>query len=154
MPLISRTLSLLILWGLTGPVGSHALLHEETSDGSAITVHFFYPVEREKPWFEPYEVFSPSDELSFQKGRVNAVGEVSFRPNESGEWRVRVTTADGHGEVVRIQVNEDSIGRTERDARLGYTDRAFMAVGYLLGGFGLLMLWRERNRLMSTREST
>lgn len=144
-------LSLTLTLGLASHLSAHALLHEEVSDGTTITVHFFYPGEREKPWFEPYEVFSPSDELAFQEGRVNAVGEVSFRPNEPGEWRIRVATGDGHGADQRIQVSEDDIREVGRDASLGYTERAIMAVGYLLGGFGLWMLWRQRKHLKTAR---
>lgn len=153
MRFINPILSVLFLWGLSAPAWSHALLHEMATNGSAITVHFFYPGEREKPWFEPYEIFSPSEDHSFQEGRVNAVGEVSFRPNEPGEWRIRVATENGHGEVVRIQVTEDNLGQAERGGRLGYTERGAMAVGYLLGGFGLVMLWRERKRLHAGKES-
>lgn len=147
----SQIMSMLILLGLSGHVWAHALLHEEATNGSAITLHFFYPGEREKPWFEPYEVFSPGDKRSFQEGRVNAAGEVSFRPNESGEWRIRVATADGHGKVVRIQVSDDN--QMVHDVRQGYTERAAMAVGYLLGGFGLIMLWRERKQFKSDKGS-
>lgn len=146
-------LSLALTLGLAGPLSAHALLHEEVSDGNTVTVHFYYPGEREKPWFEPYEVFSPSDELAFQEGRVNAIGEVSFRPNEPGEWRIRVATGDGHGSVVRIQVAEEDLGSGERNAQLGYTERAIMAVGYLLGGFGLWILWRQRKHLKTSRSN-
>jgi nickel transport protein len=123
----------------------HALLHE-VLDGEAVILSFAFP-GGEQPWFEPYEVFAPGAETPFQSGRINAQGEMSFRPDRPGRWRVRVFTEDGHGAVIELEVDEAGrvdASRSHHPGMHGYWARVFAALGYLLGGFGLLVLWRSR----------
>jgi nickel transport protein len=124
---------------------AHAMLHEVV-DGEAVTLRLSYG-GAEQPLFEPYEVFAPGLETPFQSGRVNALGELSFRPDRPGTWRVRVATEDGHGAVIRLEVDEAGVA-TALPAQHGhaheYWPRVVAALGYLLGVFGLLALWRAR----------
>lgn len=129
------------------PVGAeaHAMLHEVV-DGEAVTLRLSYG-GADQPLFGPYEVFAPGLETSFQSGRVNALGEVSFRPDRPGTWRVRVATEDGHGAVIRLEVDEAGVAAalsTEHGHAHGHWPRVVAALGYLLGVFGLLALWRAR----------
>jgi nickel transport protein len=141
----ARALAVTALLLLPAWAHGHALLHEML-EGEAVVLRFAFP-GGEQPWFEPYEVFAPGAETPFQSGRINALGEVSFRPDRPGQWRVRVFTEDGHGAVVELEV--DAAGRVDairsHHAGLhGYWGSVFAALGYLLGGFGLLALWRSR----------
>ncbi|MFU8822435.1 MAG: hypothetical protein ACNA8G_12885 [Gammaproteobacteria bacterium] len=129
------------------PVGAeaHAMLHEVV-DGEAVTLRLSYG-GAERPLFEPYEVFAPGLETAFQSGRVNALGELSFRPDRPGTWRVRVATEDGHGAVIRLEVDEAGIAAAlpaQHGHAHDYWPRVVAALGYLLGVFGLLALWRAR----------
>ena len=124
---------------------AHALLHE-VIDGEAVIVRFSFP-GADQPLFEPYEVFAPGVDTPFQSGRVNALGEVSFRPDRPGPWRVRVFAADGHGAVIALEV--DTAGAVaavqgHHGHAHDYGARVLAALGYLLGIFGLLALWRVR----------
>lgn len=132
--------------GLTAWAHSHALLHELNTTGQAITVHFFYEGGREKPWFEQYQVFAPDEPLSFQEGRINELGEVSFRPHQAGDWRIEVVTSDGHARSVQLPVTlaDSSTLTTQVQASNSSLQRLVTLVGYALGIFGLLMLWRQR----------
>jgi nickel transport protein len=125
----------------------HALLHEVKATQSAMIVHFFYEGVREKPWFEQYVVYAPDEELSFQEGRVNELGEVTFRPHRPGHWRVQVITSDGHAQTANIQVlpEDATADLTAIQSSSGSVTRLVTVIGYLLGLFGLLMLWRNRN---------
>ncbi len=132
---------LAMLLGLPGVSASHELYHRVTEAG-AVVVQFYFP-DDDHPYFEPYEVFPPGSEIPFQTGRVNALGEVSFRPDRPGEWRVRVATEDGHGAVARVDVDKTGDARWETGGG-SRTERIAASLGYLFGAFGLLALWRLR----------
>lgn len=130
---------------LPGVTNAHAMLHEVV-DGEAVTLTLSYG-GAEQPLFEPYEIFAPGLETPFQSGRVNALGEVSFRPDRPGTWRVRVATEDGHGAVIRLEVDAAGAVAAVPDQHghaHEYWPRVLAAFGYLLGVFGLLTLWRGR----------
>jgi nickel transport protein len=130
---------------LPADVHAHAMLHEVV-DGEAVTLRLSYG-GAEQPLFEPYEVFAPGLETPFQSGRVNALGELSFRPDRPGTWRVRVATEDGHGAVIRLEVDEAGVAAAlpaQHGHAHEYWPRVIAALGYLLGVFGLLALWRAR----------
>ncbi len=139
--LLSAGMLVATLWALAMPVSAHghALLHD-VGEGRAITVRLYFP-DDDRPLFEPYQVFAPGSERPFQAGRVNALGEVTFRPDRPGEWRVQVTTADGHGARVTLQLDAE-LGVERVSATPGWAQRVLTGLGWLLGLFGLLALWR------------
>lgn len=133
------------IWCLLVPAAhGHALLHE-VLDAEAVLVRLAFP-GGDSPLFEPYEVFAPGEETAFQSGRVNARGEVAFRPDRPGAWRLRVFSEDGHGALITLEVDEVgelvSVQGRHGDAH-GHWPRVIAGLGYLLGAFGLLMLWRQ-----------
>lgn len=124
---------------------AHAMLHEIVA-GEAVIVRLSFP-GHDQPLFEPYEVFAPGSETPFQAGRVNALGELSFRPDRAGTWRLRVFTQDGHGADLELEV--DAVGAVTASGgghghAHDYWFRVLAALGYLLGAFGLVVLWRQR----------
>jgi len=125
----------------TGSAYAHALLYRIV-EGPAITVQLYFP-DNDAPLFEPYQVFAPDSARAHQSGRVNAHGEVTFRPDRPGQWRVQVMTADGHG--VDAQISIDAALSTDPASLAAPTpwwQRVVTGLGYLLGIFGLLALWR------------
>jgi nickel transport protein len=129
-----------------GAAQAHALLHEIVE--SEATILRFRFAGGDPPAFEPYEVFAPGLEAPFQSGRINALGEMSFRPDRPGPWRVRVFTADGHGAVIELGIDESGLAAASRIHGHAHAHDYWMRVaaglGYLLGGFGLMVLWRQR----------
>ena len=136
-----------VLLSLLLPAASHAhaLLHELV-DGEAVIIRLSFP-GADQPLFEPYEVFAPGVATPFQSGRVNALGEVSFRPDRPGAWRVRVFAEDGHGAVIELEIDAAgavAVVQGQHRHAHDYWLRVLAALGYLLGVFGLLALWRVR----------
>lgn len=132
------------------PASAHALVHEITR-AKTVVVHFQYAGNGGKPWFENYQVFAPHTETVFQSGHVNVNGEVSFRPNAPGEWRVRITTRDGHGEQVTVVVDQagalpDAAGGAVGAAGAGYLQQIITALAWLFGAFGLAVIVRDMRR--------
>ena len=124
------------------PAAAHALLHRVLEADTMVRAEFYFP-DGDRPYFESYRVMAPDDQRPFQTGRVNAAGEVSFRPDRSGAWRVIVATEDGHGAELRIFVDADGVPSSAQGlAGLSRWERLTAGVGYLLGVFGLLALWR------------
>lgn len=137
-------LACLVVLALPRPVVAHALLHE-TMRTDAVVVQFHYAGSNDKPWFEDYQVFAPGTEVAYQSGQVNADGEVSFRPNGPGEWRVRVATGDGHGAHMTVVV--DGAGaRPDADRGAEYLQRIITALAWLFGLFGLGIVMRDVRR--------
>jgi nickel transport protein len=136
-----------VLLSLLLPAASHAhaLLHEVV-DGEAVIIRLSFP-GADQPLFEPYEVFAPGVATPFQSGRVNALGEVSFRPDRPGAWRVRVFAEDGHGAVIELEIDAAgavAVVQGQHHHAHDYWSSVLAALGYLLGIFGLLALWRVR----------
>lgn len=126
-----------------GSAYAHSLLYRVV-EGPAITVQLYFP-DNDAPLFEPYQVFAPESTREHQAGRVNALGEVTFRPDRPGQWRVQVMTADGHGVDATIQVDAAlSADAASLAAPAPWWQRVSAGLGYLLGIFGLLALWRLR----------
>ncbi|AGA32991.1 hypothetical protein TVNIR_1318 [Thioalkalivibrio nitratireducens DSM 14787] len=126
---------------LAPPASGHALLHQ-VLEGDAVLVRFHFS-DGDRPYFETYQVLGPDDARPFQTGRINALGEVSFRPNRPGRWKVIVATEDGHGAEARIDVDPGSLAVADPGgAGLAQAARLSAGVGYLLGAFGIVALWR------------
>lgn len=126
------------------PASGHALLHRVLDTEGTVRIEFHFP-DGDRPYFETYRVLAPDDHQPFQTGRVNAAGEVIFRPDRPGSWRVLVATEDGHGAEIRLEVDPETlrVGRPRTDG-LPQAERLTAGIGYLLGVFGTIALWRAR----------
>jgi nickel transport protein len=124
------------------PAAGHALLHRVLETDSMVRVEFHF-ADGDRPYFESYRVMGPDDFRPFQTGRVNAVGEVSFRPDRPGPWRVLVATEDGHGAEFQMTVDHDGLRPSGSGPHgLSRWERLIAGIGYLLGVFGIIALWR------------
>lgn len=141
----ARASCTVLLLLMTSLCYAHALLHEVV-DGEAVTLRLSFP-GGDRPSFQPYEVQGPGAAAPFQSGRVNALGELSFRPDRPGTWSVRVFTEDGHGATIDLEVDAARSVASVQGPQGGehhYWSRVLAALGYLLGAFGLLVMWRGR----------
>jgi nickel transport protein len=141
----------------TGAAHAHRMDYAATT-GEAAVVSVSYPFGQ-IPMFEPYRVYAPDSEVAFQTGRTDSLGRVSFLPDRSGEWRVVVTTEDGHGIEAAVRIDEaaDLVGSDARHS--GGPLMVLAGVGYLLGIAGALLLlrrWRSNGRecSMDRRQSS
>jgi nickel transport protein len=140
--LIAGLAGLLLLLPCSSVLG-HALLHA-FSAGEAVVVQFHF-ADGDKPYFEAYRIMAPDDTRPFQSGRINARGEISFRPDRPGAWRVVVATEDGHGTELRVDVDPDGVvGADGGNAGPSQVAHLTAGIGYLLGVFGIIALWRGR----------
>ncbi|MDT8408062.1 MAG: hypothetical protein RQ741_00555 [Wenzhouxiangellaceae bacterium] len=98
-----------------------------------------------------YRILAPDPGGTFQTGRSDARGRVTFLPDRPGRWRVMLTNDDGHGVEVKIDIDDQiQLSGVAGPAQGGF-GTALAAAGYLLGLAGALILWRRRRHAVSDR---
>lgn len=133
---------LVLLMTMSSPLKAHSVEHR-IERGEAVFLTFSAGGQ---PLVDAvFRVYSPEPGPPFATGRTDRLGRVSFLPDRAGAWRVMVSTTDGHGASVRVDV--ETSPRAASDAtKAGPSRWARIAagVGYLLGIAGLLALWKAR----------
>ncbi len=84
---------------------AHAIRFEVEKHYPAVTVHAYF--SRTASLVDAsVEVFAPGNEEVFQKGRTDKYGFFTFRPDESGSWRVTVDDGMGHFDRTTVNVSD------------------------------------------------
>lgn len=123
---------------------AHDLEYQISREGKCVVIHFYFP-DGTTFSYEKYEVREEKDKLLFQTGRTDALGRLVFCPNRDGVWLVKVSSEDGHGAELKIEVKD---GLAVKKASFFEKYRELLAgIGYVLGIFGLLEIIFRRFRL-------
>jgi nickel transport protein len=96
---------------LTGPgtASAHGAGYRLLSVNT-IALEFFYSTG-EPMAYQEARVYSPRDEkASFQSGRSDEFGRVSFVPDTPGDWRVVVKDEEGHLAEASVNVTDEFVG--------------------------------------------
>jgi len=56
-----------------------------------------------------FTVMAPGSEKAYLTGTTDHLGRVVFLPDQTGAWRVRVASADGHGAMVTLEVDSTAV---------------------------------------------
>jgi len=129
---------------MVGNAQAHRMHHEVGHD-QTVVVSLSYPYGH-PPAYETYRVYAPGEELVFKNGRTDAQGRLTFAPNRPGPWRVVVSTDDGHGVDLEIEVSEEMVVTEVSGPGHSHFGMILAGVGYLFGLAGALVLWRQRSR--------
>lgn len=148
MAFTSRTASAAVLLGahLFGAsiAAAHDLRHEiSTAAATIVTVRY---ADGTPFSFEAYEIYGANPDVPFQVGRTDARGQVSFVPDADREWRIRVTSEDGHGVSFTVRA---SPGMSAVQTRSGPGNRLWpplVGVAFLFGMFGLVTIFVRRRQ--------
>jgi nickel transport protein len=106
------------------------------SDRRAVTLEFYYSTG-EVMSYQEARVFSPGDaKNSYQSGRADEFGRVSFTPESAGAWKVVVNDPEGHRVEATVDIGEDFFTAAAGAGTTGLS----VAPTSLPGGFDLL--WR------------
>lgn len=140
--LIRPLIGLILALAVIGSAQAHRMDHTISQD-EAMVVSLAFALGH-TPSHETYRVYAPGQEVAFQNGRTDALGRLSFLPDRPGAWRVVISTDDGHGVEMTIDV-DSTMAITEVTAP-GHTHwtGVLAGIGYLFGLAGLLVLWRNR----------
>ena len=123
-------------------------------ENRGISARFFF-LPNEPASYSAYEIFGPGDTIPHQKGRTDKNGVVSFLPDRPGSWTLKVTAESehgGHAAAPVIQVNEGMLVESFSKPLVAAHPKFFIAIGLLLGVFGLFALWTARRTMRRTEE--
>jgi len=126
-----------------GPVQAHAVSHRVEQ---AAVVLVSLDSGPEQPLTDaPYRVFGPEPGPAYSVGRTDTRGQLTFQPDQAGTWRVIVSSADGHGASLTVEVDESLQvpgGSSNGPARW---PMVLAGLGYITGLAGLALLWKRRS---------
>lgn len=133
------TLALLV----SPPADAHDLTHR-VEQAEAIVVSLAFGPGR--PMADAsFRVFGPDPGPAFSVGRTDSRGQLAFQPDRPGTWRVVVSSTDGHGASLRVEVDESLRARTGTSESAARWPMVLAGLGYILGLAGLASLWKRRH---------
>ena len=91
-------------------------------------------------------VYSPTGKEQYQTGRTDAAGRFAFVPDRKGDWRVRVSSHQGHGTEALVVVEQDQVARVRPRSLFDESPRVAAGLGMLLGIIGVAALLFSRRR--------
>jgi nickel transport protein len=142
---MKRLIFVMLLLLLTVSVaGAHSVEYQVENRG--ISARFFF-LPNEPASYSPYEVFGPGDTTPHQKGRTDKNGVVSFLPDRSGKWTIKMIAESehgGHAASVEIDVKEGLLAESFSKPLVAAHVKFFVGAGVFLSVFGLWALWTAR----------
>jgi nickel transport protein len=111
------------------PALAHGVGHA-VDRAEAVTVRFTYP-DGSPLAFADYQVHGPEDPRPAVAGLTDRDGRVVFVPDRSGAWTVSVTTVDGHGAEVAVDVAEDALTVAAADGGPGRGLRTLLGLALI-----------------------
>lgn len=126
---------------LAGTLHAHGLSHS-AQPGSAVIVELRY-ADGSPFSYESAEVFRPGETLPFLAGRTDSNGRLVFVPDQSGDWRIRAFSEDGHGGDFTVAAAPGAEPATP-DLRLGGAGGLLVGLSMVFGLFGLWSLFLRR----------
>ena len=129
----------LVCVGLPGVVQAHDLQHR-VGRGEAVVIDFFFGDGRPL-LFESYEIYPASGQTPVQVGRTDRRGRLSFVPEGTGRWRVKLFTEDGHGADFSFETDAQGEVASGGEGPAQRLPRWVVGVSILFGLFGLISLF-------------
>jgi len=134
---------LVALW--VGAAGAHEV-HHVVAATNAISISLTY-ADGSPFAYEKYELYPEGKEVPVQVGNTDAAGRVVFNPGETGQWRIKAWSADGHGIDMRFESPPLQAGPAiASDAGPGRTTLALLGLGLILAAFGAYQLFGKRRQ--------
>jgi nickel transport protein len=92
----------------------------EIKNEKAVVIKLYYP-DGTPFAYEKFEIYPPNNEkIPFQVGRTDKLGRIVFLPNQSGKWRVKAISQDGHGIDREIFIDENSYVKESGNTKFYY----------------------------------
>lgn len=138
-------LRLLVALGMLGgppPLAAHEVAAVVRA-GEALVVQLRYP-DGEPFAFESYELFAGDSPRPRQTGRTDAEGRVVFLADGDQAWRLRASSADGHGVELRDLRGRSAAAPADADCAPGRAERALIGLAALAGLFAALRVLLRR----------
>jgi nickel transport protein len=131
---------------MPGLAQAHEVLHT-VERGKAIAVKAYF-ADGETLAYTEYQIFSPADpKIPYQKGRTDRAGYLAFVPDNSGQWRVQISDATGHGLDLEVDASDAPQARSAPIATWAFVVRPLLGVGAVGAIFAALIVFNRRKGL-------
>ena len=125
-----------------GYASAHNLQHSISHEKS-VTIALHFANEGDFS-FQSYEIYAPSKTIPFQVGRTDTHSRLSFLPDTSGKWKVKLFSEDGHGKIIEVDVNDTTQmkGTVSGDSSIW---RSLLGLLLLLSVFGVIYFMKKES---------
>jgi nickel transport protein len=134
--------TLAVMVATAGLAGAHELRHSVTP-GNAVIIELSY-ADATPFDFEQYEIYRDDGGPPFQVGRTDAHGRIAFIPDETGTWRLKAFSEDGHGVDFTFEAAAGGTAAGAMESPIRRYSMILVGVALILGIFGLLSLFVKR----------
>jgi nickel transport protein len=135
-----RIIIIVLLLLISSGAEAHSVHYQVENRG--ISARVFYS-EDEPASYSQYEIFGPGDTIPHQKGRTDKNGFVSFLPDRSGQWVIKVYGESEHGlhgAQIKITVDKNLFMYSFKKPLVAEYTKFFVGTGFILGIFGIWAL--------------
>ena len=123
---------------------AHSVQYQVENRG--ISVRVFYSAD-DPASYSQYEIFGPGDTITYQKGRTDKNGFVSFLPDRKGKWLIKIWGESDHGyhgAQIEVEVNKGLFMESFKKPLVATYTKAFVGVSLILAFFGAWALLKAR----------
>ncbi len=128
------------------PAYPHSINYEVQQKG--ISVRIFY-VEKDPASYSQYELFGPGDTLPHQTGRTDKNGFISFFPERTGIWKIKVwgeSSHGFHGVTIDVKVDEALNLKSFSKPLAATHTKLIIGISLIFGIFGIYALIKSRRK--------
>lgn len=130
----------------------HSVYHVVVNQGVSVKIYY---AEDDPLAYSLYEVFKPNDKIAFAKGRTDRNGVVSFLPDTTGEWKIKIIGESDHGyhgKEITLHIDDNMKIKAFSQAPIEKYPKALAGIGMIFGLFGILMIFRCKKQYGKTLE--
>jgi nickel transport protein len=146
---VSGILFFSLLLGVSGIDSyGHSINYQVQEKG--VAVRAFYS-EKDPSSYSQYEIWGPGDkeEIPHQTGRTDKNGFLSFVPDRTGTWKIRLWGESSHGYhgfTLEVQVDKDLNLEGFSKPLLATHTKIITGLSLIFGLFGVYALLKSRKR--------
>lgn len=135
-----------IMGWANGTLLAHTIHYEVQPKG--ISAKIFYTKDDPASYSE-YEIYGPGDTEPYQIGRTNRAGFLSFLPDRTGTWKIKVLGESSHGfHGITFEVKVDKAFELESFEKplVAKHTKVIVGVSVIFGLFGIISLYLSRKK--------
>lgn len=126
------------------PLYAHSIHYDVQQKG--ISTRIFYS-EKDPASYSEYEIYGPGEKMPHQTGRTDKNGFVSFVPDRTGAWKIKILGESSHGfhgVTIEVKVDEAFNLKTFSKPLAATHTKLIIGVSLIFGLFGVYALLKSR----------
>jgi len=147
---VGRFVLLLSLGIFLGDRDSHGHSLNYHMEQRGIAVRAFYSA-KDPASYSQYEIYGPGDkeDLPHQTGRTDKNGFLSFVPDRTGTWKIKLWGESGHGYhgfTAEVKVDKELNLESFSKPLVAAHTKLITGLSLIFGIFGVYAFWRSRRK--------